>query len=72
MSLMKFLVLYEADDAGWDATVPDLNVFATARTRAEVERLVQEAVEFHIEGLRARNEEVPTPRILDASHVEVA
>jgi predicted RNase H-like HicB family nuclease len=52
--------------------VPDLNVFATAKTREEVEQLVLEAVEFHIEGLRARNEEVPAPRFIDASYVEVA
>ncbi len=64
--------MYEGDESGWDATVPDLDVFATAKTREEVERLVHEAVEFHIDGLRARNEEVPAPRFVETSYIEVA
>lgn len=72
MRKVKYLVMYEGESRGWDATVPDLNVFATAKTREEVERLVREAIKFHVEGLRARNEEVPAPRLLETSYVEVA
>lgn len=59
---MKYTVIYEQGDASWGAYVPDLpGVIAVGDSREEVESLIREAVEFHIEGLRAEGLAVPTP-----------
>ena len=47
-------------------------MFATNKTRQGVEQLVQEAVEFHIEGLRVLGELVPPAIFVDADYVKVA
>jgi predicted RNase H-like HicB family nuclease len=44
------------------AYVPDLpGVIAVGDSRDEVERLIQEAVEFHLEGMRAEGISIPLP-----------
>lgn len=59
---MKYTVIYEKGDSTWGAYVPDLpSVIATGDSREEVESLIREAVEFHIEGLRAEGLAVPPP-----------
>jgi predicted RNase H-like HicB family nuclease len=59
---VKYLVVVEKGQSGYGAYVPDLpGCVAAAETRDEVVRLVQEAIEFHIEGLRERGEAVPPP-----------
>ncbi|HEY3118845.1 MAG TPA: type II toxin-antitoxin system HicB family antitoxin, partial [Chloroflexota bacterium] len=46
----------------YGAYVPDLpGCVAVAETLAKVERLIREAVEFHIEGLREEGLPVPAP-----------
>ena len=51
---MKYTVIYEKGDSTWGAYVPDLpGVIAAGDSREEVESLIREAVEFHIEGLQA-------------------
>ncbi|MBN8731863.1 MAG: type II toxin-antitoxin system HicB family antitoxin [Acidobacteria bacterium] len=53
-------VIYEKSDSTWGAYVPDLpSVIAAGDSREEVESLMREAVEFHIEGLRAEGLAVP-------------
>lgn len=47
---MKYTVIYENGPTSWGAYVPD--VIAVGDSRDEVERLIREAVEFHIEGMR--------------------
>jgi predicted RNase H-like HicB family nuclease len=60
---MQYLVVVEKSDTGFGAYVPDLpGCVAAAETRAEVVKLIQEAIEFHIEGLRESGEAVPAPR----------
>lgn len=50
---MKYTVIYEQGPTSWGAYVPDLpGVIAAGDTREEVERLIVEAVAFHLEGLR--------------------
>jgi predicted RNase H-like HicB family nuclease len=62
MMSMKYLVVVERGDNGYGAYVPDLpGCIAAAETRSEVVRLIQEAIEFHIEGLRASGDPVPMP-----------
>jgi predicted RNase H-like HicB family nuclease len=59
---MEYTVIYEKGDATWGAYVPDLpGVIAVGDSREEVESLIRDAVEFHIEGLRAEGLVVPPP-----------
>jgi predicted RNase H-like HicB family nuclease len=59
---MKYTVIYEKGDSTWGAYVPDLpEVSAAGDSREEVECLIREAVEFHIEGLKAEGLSVPPP-----------
>ena len=51
--MTKYTVIFEKGSAAWGAHVPDLpGVIAVGDSRDEVERLIREAVEFHIEGMR--------------------
>ncbi|HZL92934.1 MAG TPA: type II toxin-antitoxin system HicB family antitoxin, partial [Vicinamibacterales bacterium] len=59
---MRYAVVIEAGEIGFGAYVPDLpGCVAVGATREEVVRLIQEAIEFHIEGLKAGGEPVPEP-----------
>ena len=59
---MKYLVVIEESENGFGAYVPDLpGCIAAGETREEVSRLIREAIEFHIEGLRENGEGVPQP-----------
>ncbi len=60
---MKYLVVVEKSENGYGAYVPDLpGCVAAAETRTEVVTLIQEAIEFHIDGLKASGECVPPPK----------
>ncbi len=59
---MQYMVVIEKGKSSYGAHVPDLpGCVATAETREEVLRLIKEAIEFHIEGLREAGESVPPP-----------
>ena len=59
---MKYLVVVEGSDNGYSAYVPDLpGCVAAAKGREEIVTLIQEAIEFHIEGLRESGDPVPQP-----------
>ena len=59
---MKYLVVVEKSENGFGAYVPDLpGCVAVADTREEVVTLIQEAIEFHIEGLKESGDPVPQP-----------
>jgi predicted RNase H-like HicB family nuclease len=59
---MKYAVVYEKTDNNYAAYVPDLpGCIATAKTQEDVERLIREAIAFHIEGLREQGEAIPPP-----------
>lgn len=59
---MKYVVLVEAGENSFGAHVPDLpGCIAVADTREEVLELIQEAIQFHIEGLRQEGLPVPAP-----------
>ena len=50
---MKYAVIVEEGESSFGAHVPDLpGCVAVADTKAEVLKLIQEAIQFHIEGLR--------------------
>jgi len=50
---MKYAVIVEEDESSFGAHVPDLpGCVAVADTKADVLKLIPEAIQFHIEGLR--------------------
>ena len=60
---MKYPVIFEEDENGCSAYVPDLpGCIAAGDTIEEVRKLITEAIEFHIEGLRENGEMVPLPK----------
>ena len=59
---MKYAVIVEEGESSFGAHVPDLpSCVAVADTKAEVLKLIQEAIQFHIEGLREDGQLVPAP-----------
>ena len=59
---MQYAVIIEKGPTSYGAYVPDLpGCIAVGETREEVLRLIQEAIEFHIEGLREDGQPVPVP-----------
>jgi predicted RNase H-like HicB family nuclease len=63
MMSMQYLVIVEQSENGFGAYVPDLpGCIAAAASRDEVMSLIQEAIEFHIEGLRQSGESIPAPK----------
>ena len=59
---MKYLVVVEQSETGFGVYVPDLpGCVAVAETREDVVLLIQEAIEFHIEGLKETGDPIPLP-----------
>ncbi len=57
---MKYLFVLEPTSTGFSAYVPDLpGCVSTGRTREETERNLQEAVEFHLDGMREDGLPIP-------------
>jgi len=60
--LSEYVVIYEQGPTSWGAWVPDLpGCVAAGETRAEVEQLIREAIDAHIESLREHGEPAPEP-----------
>jgi predicted RNase H-like HicB family nuclease len=69
--MSRYLVVIEATATGFSAYSPDLpGCVATGRTRAEVEHQMQEAIEFHIEGLTLAGEKIPQAKS-EATYCEI-
>jgi predicted RNase H-like HicB family nuclease len=59
---MKYTVIYEKGPTSWGAYVPDLpGVISVGDSRDEVEHLIQEAIEFHLEGMHGEGIAIPSP-----------
>lgn len=59
---MRYAVIVEEGESSFGAYVPDLpGCAAVGETREEVLGLIQEAIEFHIEGLREDGQPIPEP-----------
>ena len=59
---MRYQVILETSPTSVGAYVPDLpGCVAVGTNRDEALELIREAIEFHIEGLRASGEPVPAP-----------
>lgn len=62
MAMMRYMVVVERGETSWGAHAPDLpGCVAVGETREEVLRLIREAIEFHIDGLKQDGLPVPTP-----------
>jgi predicted RNase H-like HicB family nuclease len=69
---MKYLIVIEKTETGYSAYSPDLpGCVSTGTTLEETERNMKEAIEFHIDGLKAEGFPVPAPATRSA-YVEVA
>ena len=68
---MKYLIVIEPTGTGFSAYSPDLpGCVTTGAKRDECERNMQEAIAFHLDGLREEGEIIPTP-VTSAAFVEV-
>ena len=70
--MKKYLIIVEKTSTGYSAFSPDVpGCGSTGETKEEVERNIQEAIAFHIEGLRQEGYEVPEPSTY-SSYVDIA
>lgn len=59
---MQYLVVIEKGPSSFGAYVPDLpGCVAVGGTRAEVAELIQEAIEFHLSGMKEDGVPIPEP-----------
>lgn len=69
---MRYAIVIEAAEGNFSAYVPDLpGCVATGATVEETESQIREAIEFHLEGLRADSLPIP-PASSRVDYVEVA
>lgn len=69
--MKKYLVVIEKTATGYSAYSPDLEgCVATGSTRDEVEGEMQEAIEFHLDGIARNGDPIPEPRTY-SRYVEV-
>ena len=67
---MKYLIVIEPTNTGYSAYSPDINgCVATGSTKEEVTKNMQEAISFHLEGLKLEGYEIPQPKS-SSSYVE--
>ena len=60
--MRRYMVVVERGESSWGAHVPDLpGCVAVGESRPEVLRLIREAIELHIAGLREDGLPVPEP-----------
>jgi predicted RNase H-like HicB family nuclease len=59
---MKYAAIIEETDQSFGAYVPDLpGCVAVGKTKDEVLKLIHEAIEFHLEGLKEEGATIPFP-----------
>jgi predicted RNase H-like HicB family nuclease len=69
---MKYLAIYEKTATGYSVYVPDLpGCITTAPSLEEAKLLIQEAIDFHLEGLRQDGLAIPPPTTV-ADYVEAS
>jgi predicted RNase H-like HicB family nuclease len=62
MAMRRYMVVVERGPTSWGAHAPDLpGCIAVGETREDVLRLIREAIEFHIDGLKQDGLPVPPP-----------
>lgn len=59
---MRYAVIIEKGETSYGAYVPDLpGCIAVGKTRDEVETLIREAIEFHLEGMAGDGDRIREP-----------
>jgi predicted RNase H-like HicB family nuclease len=59
---MKYLIIIEETKTGYSAYSPDLpGCISTGKTVAETESNMHEAIDFHLDGMRADGLDIPPP-----------
>jgi predicted RNase H-like HicB family nuclease len=59
---MRYVAVIEKGESSWGAHVPDLpGCVAVGESREEVVALIKEAIDLHIDSLRANGEPIPSP-----------
>lgn len=59
---MRYMVVVEKGPESYGAYVPDLpGCVAVGETEQEVLQLIQEAIEFRLEGLKEEGQSIPSP-----------
>lgn len=62
---MKYLVIYEKSQTGWGAYVPDLpGLGVVASSLDGVKKLIREAIDFHLDGIRLHGDPIPEPSVV--------
>jgi predicted RNase H-like HicB family nuclease len=62
---MKYLAIYEKSKTGWGAYAPDLpGLGVVGRTLDEVKKLIREAMDFHLEGMKLHGDPIPEPSVI--------
>lgn len=70
--MSRYAVILEKSRTGYSAYVPDLpGCVAAADSLEETEKLIREAIEFHLEGMRQDGDAIPEPTTY-AEMVEIA
>ncbi len=60
---MRYLVIIEETNTGFSAYVPDLpGCISVGTSKEEVESHIQEAIIFHLEGLKEDGLAIPAPK----------
>jgi predicted RNase H-like HicB family nuclease len=62
---MRYAVVIEQTEQSFGAFVPDLpGCVAVGQTIEEVQQLIREAIELHLEGMREDGQPIPEPRAI--------
>ena len=58
--MQKYLIIIERTETGFSSYVPDLpGCIATGDTKEELQKNIYEAIQFHLEGLKAEGLDIP-------------
>ena len=69
---MKYAVIFEKSSNGYGAYVPDLRgCVAVGDTLEETQRLIREAIELHLKGMREDGDAIPKPTTI-ARDIEIS
>jgi len=68
---MRFAVIFEKGTRNYSAYVPDLpGCVAAGKTLKETQRLIREAIELHLQGMREDGDQIPEPTCI-SGYVDV-
>ncbi|HTQ36731.1 MAG TPA: type II toxin-antitoxin system HicB family antitoxin [Steroidobacteraceae bacterium] len=69
---MRYAIVIEPGESNYSAYVLDMpGCVATGATQAETGRAIREAIELHLEGLKADGQPIPEP-VSKVDYVEIA